>query len=351
MEEELFTEEELKAANTPESLGVTPRFVLQSHTVSRGTGLNKDSRGLSSTARKLAAMAMALLPPDLSNLTASFSFAEFCKALGYDRGGESYKIFKKAVDECMTCVISVETAPDENGKKEWKKFTWFTAASFSEKTGQATMKFSSELAEFLKALKWMYKQINLKDIGLLQSRYAIHLFEIAMSYQSMKGKSNAWTFRRGFPEEIRQVMGVDDKAYKDNHVLKQKVIDNPIKEINKAGLGLEIKPVTVKEGRRIVAINFECTGKPRTVRGRKKADAAEAAPSIPAPDTRVKVELEEKEFARLKEFYPNEYAERYNAAMDSRPAFLCSPGMESAAATFADNRALLEMKEKHGIVK
>jgi plasmid replication initiation protein len=43
------------------------------------------------------------------------------------------------------------------------------------------MTFSSELAGFLVALKWMYSKIDLKDLGDLHSRYAIRLFEIAMS--------------------------------------------------------------------------------------------------------------------------------------------------------------------------
>jgi hypothetical protein len=168
---------------------------------------NYPSRGaqdLSATARKLAAMAMALLPTDLSTLTVSFTFNDFCKAIGYERGGESYQIFRAAVRECLQSLISIETEPDKNGKKDWKEFTWFTVAEFSEKTGQARMTFSSELAEFLAALKWMYAKINLKDLGELQSRYTLHLFEIAMSYRSLVGRggnrSETWYFERGFPD-------------------------------------------------------------------------------------------------------------------------------------------------------
>jgi plasmid replication initiation protein len=336
-------QKELFETNTPETFGVTPRYALQHNVVSRS------AHELSSTASKLTAMAMSLLPPDLSSLTATFTFAEFCKALGITRGGESYKIFKAAVDECMECVITVETEPDENGKKAWKKFTWFTVATFDEETDQATMKFSDELADFLMALKWMYSKINLKDIGELQSRYAIRLFEMAMSYRSLAGKNGnrdkAWYFERGFPDEIRYIMGIGEEAYKDNHVFKQKVIENPINEINKAGLGLAIKPTTVKQGRQIVAIRFECTSASRSAKRRKRGIKEVIALPELAPNA--ETQREEKELEHLRELYPDEFAELYEAELSRAPSYLHN-GFKQIA---AEGSALMQLRERHGIVK
>jgi plasmid replication initiation protein len=354
MLDEFFPMEELNAGlpgavNTPETLGVTPRYVLQHNAISRG------AQGLSATARKLAAMAMALLPTDLSTLTASFTFSDFGKAIGYGDGGEQYKIFRAAVRECLQSILSIETELDKNGKKKWKEFTWFTVAEFDEATGQARMTFSSELAEFLVALKWMYAKINLKDLGELQSRYALHLFEIAMSYRSLVGRggnrSETWYFERGFPDELRHIMGVAKNAYKDNHVLKQKVIEGPVKEINAAGIGLEITPTTVKQGRRIVGIRFYCKQMERAAKGTGKIrgnKVAEVPPPLPKPDPRAEQEREDKEMAHLRELYPEEFAERYQAALDSRPAFLKKTDI---GVFFAEQRALIELREKHGIVK
>ncbi|MDR0553486.1 MAG: replication initiation protein [Treponema sp.] len=328
--------------NTPETLGVTPRYVIQHNTVSRG------AHGLSATAQKLAAMAMALIPPDLSSLTAAFTFPEFCNALGMPVGGETYEIFKKAVDECMECYITVETEPDEKGKRFWKKFTWFTVSTFDEKTGQATMKFSDELAAFLMALKWMYSKLNLPDIGSLQSRYAIKLFEMAMSYRSLKGKNGnageSWYFERPI-KELRMILGVPEKAYKETHLFKQYAIEKPIKELNNAGIGLEIRPEGIKQGRRIVAIRFDCRHVPRTARG--KRGGAKALP-LPEPSPKTEDLREEKELQHLKERYPEEFAERYQSAMDSRPEFLQD---SEIGAAFAEARALLELRDKYGVVK
>jgi plasmid replication initiation protein len=352
--DELFPAEEQKAAlpeavNTPASLGATPRYVLQHNAISRG------AHGLSATAQKLTAMAMALLPPDLSTLTASFTFSDFCKAIGYEDGGKQYALFRAAVRECLQCVISLETEPDKNGKKDWKEFTWFTVAEFSEKTGQARMTFSSELAGFLAAVKWMYAKINLKDIGVFQSRYALHLFEIAMSYRSLAGRGGNqkenWYFERGFPDEIRRLMGVKESAYKDNHVLKQKVIEGPVKEINASGVGLEITPATVKQGNRIVSIRFYCKQTARTVGGKGKPrgnQTVEAPLALPQTAPKSEQEREEKELEHLRELYPDEFAELYQAALDNCPPFIKQSG---SALFFAERRALLELRQRHGIVK
>jgi plasmid replication initiation protein len=236
--------------------------------------------------------------------------------------------------------------PDKNGKKIWKEFTWFAVATFDEATGQATMKFSGELAEFLMALKWVYSKISLSDLGQLQSRYAIKLLEMALSYRSLAGKKGnrdgSWYFERGFPEEFRHIMGVGKDAYKDNHLLKQKVIDKPLKEINRAGFGLSIKPTTVKQGRRIVAVRFECAQAGRAAE-RKKHKSWEAAPLPPDGEAL----REEKELERLRERHPDEFAEIYQIELARVPAYI--PDCLKLVA--AESIALMELKNRHGAAK
>jgi hypothetical protein len=349
-----------KAANTPETLGVTPRYLLQHNSISRGTGTDKNGKfPLSATARKLGAMAMSLLPPDLSSLKASFTFNDFCKALGYAKSGESFRLFKEAVRECMQCLIWMETEPDEKGRTSWKAYTWFVTSEFDKETGVATMEFSYKLYEFLAALKWMYAKISLKDMGQLQSRYAIHLFEMAISYRSLAGRGgnggDEWYLQRGYPGETRQCMGVPDGTYKDSHVLKQKVIDNPIREINAAGIGLELRSEAIKQGRRTVAIRIYCKTasrkKPRGGTAAIEAKTAKPETPFPPPDPkaeRERDEREDKELEHLRELYPDEYAERLRAAFEDLPPFMREAGMGEGHAAM---RALLELRDRHGIVK
>jgi plasmid replication initiation protein len=94
------------------------------------------------------------------------------------------------------------------------------------------MTFSPKLAEVLAELKWVYSKINLQDFGKLQSRYAIRLYEIALSFAYLKGKQGnkdgAWYFQWTI-EELRQILSVPTDAYKETHLFKQKGIDAPMR--------------------------------------------------------------------------------------------------------------------------
>lgn len=331
---------------TPQTLGVTPRYVLQHNAISRSIN------SLSPIAKKLTLMAMALIPPDLSTLTAAFTFPEFCKALDMSVGGKEYNIFKAAVNECMQCVITIETEPNAKGKKNWEKFTWFSVARYNEETGKATMTFSSELAKVMKELKWVYSKINLQDFSKLQSRYAIRLYEIALSFAYLKGKQGnkdgAWYFQWTI-EELRLILGVPADAYAETHLFKQKVIDAPIKELNSARLGLTIKIERVKQGRFLVALRFDCEQTPRClpVKGKNRKETV-ALLSLPEPNPRMEQERLEKEYQHLKELYPADFAQFYEEALNKPSPLPRSSLIRQGAAEYI---AVTQLKTKHGIAK
>ena len=332
---------ELFDINTSETLGVTPRYVLQHNAISRS------AHNFSGTAKKLTAMAMALLPSDLSSLTAAFTFAEFCTALNVPKGGETFVIFKEAVKECMESVIEVEGAPNKKGKKPWVMFHWFQLAEFNPDNGVCTMTFDKKLAEFLKELKWLYSKMNLSDFGRLQSRYALRIFELAVSYASLQGKDGnpdqTWYIEKTL-EELRKLFGVAPGEYKENREFRRKVIEAPIREINSAGIGVEIKTESIKKGRNLTGLRFDCKKVARTTkkkRGKKAVPLSDIPPLDPGSKTA-------KEDEHIKELYPEEFAELYRAALDSRPPFLRN---SEIGITFAENRAILQLREKHGIQK
>jgi plasmid replication initiation protein len=341
--------EELIPANTPETLGVTPRYVLQHNAISRS------AHTMSATAKKITVMAMALLPPDLSSLTAAFSFTDFSKAIGYGDGGEQYRLFTEAVDECLKTVVSIETGNVIKGKKSWEKFTWFEYAKFNAETGICSMRFSKELADFLKEFKRVYAKINLSDVGRLQSKYGIRIFELAKSYSSLQGKDgnayNAWYFERSV-QEIREMFGIPEKAYPQTRDFRKKVIEEPIKEINKAGVGVEIAAESIKQGRKLAGIRFNCLEsqrKTKAKRGRPKKAVAEQQ-ELAYEDPRTVQERTEKELRHLKELYPDEFAGLFEKALSQLPVLGAGVG-ESFRRSAAEARALDELRAVHGIVK
>lgn len=339
----------LLPANTPETLGVTPRFVLQHNAISRSI------HNLSATAKKLTAMAMALLPADLSSLTAAFTYNEFCKATGYAIGGESYKGFREAVKECLNNTIYLETKTAKTGKNVWEGYTWFTYSKIDDGTGICTMMFSPQLAEVLVDMKRVYAKINLRDLGQLQSKYALRLFEIAKSYESLAGKdgneSGSWYYERTI-QEFRQMFGVPDDAYSEKRRFRQKVIEEPVKEINAAGIGLEITTVGIKQGRNLAAIRVKCKKTARKVpvkRGRPRKKA-ERQPELALEDETTARTREDKELEHLKELYPAEFAELYEKKLQEYPAFGGGVG-DSFRMMAAERSALETLQERHGIVK
>jgi plasmid replication initiation protein len=341
--------DELATANTPETLGVTPRYVLQHNAISRS------AHAMSATAKKLTVMAMALLPADLSTLTAAFTFTDFCKAIGYGDGGEQYRLFTKAVDECLKTVISIETGKVIKGKKSWEKFTWFEHAKFNAETGVCAMRFSKELADFLREFKKVYAKISLSDVGRLQSKYALRLFEMAKSYESLAGKdgnpSDTWYFERTV-EDMRLILGISADTYTETKRFRQKVIEAPVKEINEAGIGVEIKTEGVKRGHRLAAIRLNCKKAPHTTkkkRGRPKK-ATEGQPELPYEYLRDARNREDKEREQLKELYPDEFAELYVSKLKEYPVFAGGVG-DSFRKTAAERSALEALWERHGIVK
>jgi plasmid replication initiation protein len=150
------------------------------------------------------------------------------------------------------------------------------------------MKFSPELAKVLLEMKRVYAKINLQDFGKLQSRYALRYFEMAKSYESLAGKDGnqhgVWYFERSI-QELRQLLAVRPDAYPRTNDLKKYVVEEPMKELNGADVGVEIQTEGIKQGRNLKGIRFNCTKTARTTtakRGRRKKSEA-SPPRIPRP--------------------------------------------------------------------
>jgi plasmid replication initiation protein len=344
--ENLLISEEL--VNTPESCD-NPELALKHNAVIRS------AHTLSANAQKLTYMALSLLPFDLSTREVAFSYPELCKALGLEKGGNSYDILKKTAEECMQCIVHIEREVVVRGKvkRSWKKFVWFSYSEFDEKTGVFKMLFSEKLAEYLAEIKLAYTKVPLKNVGKLQSKYALRHYEMAKSYESMAGKygnkSGEWSYERSI-DDFRFILGLSEEDYPETAELRRRAFEQPIKEINSAGLGIELKPQTIKTGRKITDIRIQCKKTAAKVerKGRSKKAVAETALELPleagAPASR-----EEKDLARLRAKYPEEFAELYAAETAKETKWLSADSeFKKQAAVIA---ASVKLRERHGLVK
>lgn len=334
------------AVNTPETLGVTPRYVLQHNAISRSI------HTLSATAKKLTAMAMALLPPNLSSLTVAFGFTDFCKALGYGDGGNQYRLFTAAVHECMGNRIAIEMIHKDTGKKVWKEYTWFSYSEVDEESGMCTMKFSAEFSGVLRELKWVYAKIDLQDIGKLQSKYALRYFEMAKSYESLSGKggnqAGTWYFDWTL-FELREIFSIPAGVYPKTRDFRKYVVEEPVRELNDAGIGLEINTEKIKQGRDLKGIRINCKKTARKVSSKKKGKTAEP----PESDPRFSEERKAKELAHLKELHSEEYAELYTYYFEKikKDKEKYKVGGDYTKGRSASDRAGERLRKKYGIQK
>jgi hypothetical protein len=300
-------------------------YVIQPHAVSRSI------YRMSATARKIIAMAMACIPPDFSRRTAEFAVSDFYEDLDLHDGGTQRTILKAAVAECVGSVITLETPP-----RGWEMFTWITYAKYDDSANRISIEFSEKLADYLLELKKMYARIELADLGKLQSFYALRIFEIAKSYESLAGKEGnkkgKWFFTRTLPE-IRHIMGIEPDEYPLTSDLRRFVLEAPVSELNNAGIGLSVSLSYIREGRCLAAVRFDCAAvaakRPRKKPAAKKPAAAD----------------EDAELARLRQQYPTEYAALLESELANPPAKLAAfyganPDFARTAAGVAASRKL-----------
>jgi hypothetical protein len=320
-----------------ETKELTPEYVLQPHAISRAV------YRLSATARKIIAMGMSILPPNMSNLTAVFNFSEFCRALGLERSSDRYTLIQNAILECVQTPITIETP------EKWQTFMWIQTAEIDKKTNMISISFSCGLAEYLVTLKKMYARLELIDLGKLQSLYAIRLFELAKSYESLAGKQgnpqDCWYFERTV-EEMRKILGIEDQKYTKTADFRRYVIEGPLRELNEADLGVAIVPEYVRKGKFLAAIRFSCRKNVRKAVGRKKKNIKD----LPAPETdlRYAQELEAKEDEHLKKLYPDEFARLYAEAVENVPLVGRHTSLGAKAAEY---QAMKRLKERRGTVQ
>ena len=274
---------------------VIPEYTIQPNAISQAM------YNLGPYARKLIAMAMSMITiKDDDNYKVSFRASDFIEALGLERGGNTKVLIKAAVKECLRSHIDID---HDNG--DWEGYTWFThsrlEASKLEKANgweRIVMTFNPELGEVLKTLKG-FTQVNLLDMGKLQSRYAIRFYELALSYSGFAGKNGnppgTWYIRDTTLEELRELFKIEPKKYRDTKNFRVRVIDRPIKELNAARIGLHIEPEYDRRGKWLIGVRFKCRWVGRD----------EPLPVTPATET-------EREEEQLRAAFPEEF-ETYKA--------------------------------------
>ena len=291
----------------------TPEFVIQPNIISQSM------YSVSTSARRLIAMAMSLIRENNNEYKVEFSLSDFSKSLGLKDGEKQRRLIEAAAKECAQALITLEN-------DEYLAFgPWFSKVVLTRsKAGEwdkITMVFSEELWEIILGFKKAFAKINLIDLGKLQSRYAIRFYELALSYAGFEGQGSnrrgEWYFEHTL-DEIRVLFQIDPKKYKQTKEFKRNIIDNSIEEINAAGFGLRIEPEYIRKGKWLVGVRLNC----------RWVECDEPLSVTPITEN-------EKEIDELEKVYPAEFKKFYDIEMEQRDLFPFPQNVKEQAARAA----------------
>ena len=124
---------------------------------------------------------------------------------------------------------------------------WFNEVEFDETKDTFTVSFGKKITPYLFHLKQLYTQYSLETVLAMKSKYSIRLYELLLSNHNRR-------IRQVYSlEELKDLL--DCKTYKTFQHIKEKVLTPAIEDINSL-TDIKVRYDTLKEGRRIVAIEF-----------------------------------------------------------------------------------------------
>ena len=185
---------------------------------------------------------------DTSQTIYKFNISDFLKI--YEKSGNSlYKEIKEAIVEIMGKIIQIE---DEN---KWRAYHIIRNPVIEKGKGTIEIKFDEELFPLLVETKKRFLQYRIENILLLDSKYAIRLYEILKNIYNLKT-------RYSDTKEISEVIELDylrerlfiPKSYKYADI-KRKILLVSKEQINKnTDIMFDFKEI--KQGRKVVKIEF-----------------------------------------------------------------------------------------------
>lgn len=126
---------------------------------------------------------------------------------------------------------------------------WVSQVAYLENEAMVELIFSPAVAPLITLLEKNFTSYELEQVAELNSKYAVRLYEIVIAWRST-GKTPMFTI-----DELRDRLGVLDDEYQRMEVLKRKIIDFALKQINEK-TDSTITYEQHKQGRKIVGFTF-----------------------------------------------------------------------------------------------
>jgi len=186
-------------------------------------------------------LASMVQPQDTEFKEYEFKIKDFIKLLGVE-GQNKYTELPKITKELKKKVFEIREGTDI------LQVSWLGGVRYKTKEGILILKLDSGLKPYMLELKELYISYKLDNILSLKSKYSIRIFEIL--------KSNL--FKKSIEielEELKKMLGIKGKSYDVYQNLKNKVILQSQKELNKkTDINFEFEEI--KTGRKVTSLKF-----------------------------------------------------------------------------------------------
>ena len=148
---------------------------------------------------------------------------------------------------------------------------WLSSAEYFDGKGYVELEFSPKLKPYLLKLKEFFTSYQLKNVIQLKSVYSIRIYELLKQYEKI-GKRDMEL------DELRYILGIEDKKYPMYANLKQKILNPAQKELEEK-TDLSFKFEELKEGRKVKAIRFLISKNERIIKKEKEEKLMKLASS------------------------------------------------------------------------
>lgn len=295
-------------------------YVLQSNQISRA------AYTMPLMQRRLLHLVMAQVQIHNDSLgVVEMKVGDIVRALRLGDQGNRYEDVRLAAKALVEQVLDVDT-PDG-----WQIYPWVNLAAYIKARDVVQFRLSEELLPYIRDVQALYQTIAIADMSALQGKHSFRIFELVMANRGFMGtggnRPGEWYTDLEF-DTLRTLLKIKPNEYKLTADLRKYVVDAPVREINEAGIGLRVECDydTLRRGRRLLGVRLKC-------KLLKKSDPRPVTPAT----------KQEDEEERLKEKYPERYAELLAEAKKQRalPGLKLDPELEAL-------RRLAEEAKKKG---
>jgi plasmid replication initiation protein len=193
-------------------------------------------------------LASMVQPQDIEFKEYEFKIKDFIELLGV-KDGKKYTEIPKITEGLMKPFKILDDG-------DLIQIGWLSSARHKKKQGIIILRFDPTLKPYMLGLKEFYTSYRLENVLSLKSKYSIRIYEVL--------KSNL--FKKNITieiEELRKMVGANEKTYDTYGNLKSKILLQAQKELkDKTDITFEFEEI--KTGRKVSSIKFNISSNKNT---------------------------------------------------------------------------------------